>query len=89
MEFNNGAELLELCQKTGFPISQIMKKREAEFSKISEAEVEKKMRITIRGILEVYNSITKRFTKSHYGKRNVSIHIAHCQVFPSCCSLSR
>ena len=33
MEFNNGAELLELCQETGFPISQIMKKREAEFSK--------------------------------------------------------
>ena len=32
MEFNNGAELLELCQETGFPISQIMKKREAEFS---------------------------------------------------------
>ena len=27
MEFNNGAELLELCQETGFPISQIMKKR--------------------------------------------------------------
>ncbi len=47
MEFNNGAELLELCQKTGFPISQIMKKREAEFSKISEAEVEKKMRTAL------------------------------------------
>ncbi len=44
MEFNNGAELLELCEETGFPISQIMKTREAEFSKISEAEVEKKMR---------------------------------------------
>ena len=47
MEFNNGAELLELCQETGFPISQIMKKREAEFSKISEAEVEKKMRTAL------------------------------------------
>lgn len=47
MEFNNGAELLELCQETGFPISQIMKKREEEFSKISEAEVEKKMRTAL------------------------------------------
>ena len=47
MEFNNGAELLKLCQETGFPISQIMKKREAEFSRISEEEVEKKMRTAL------------------------------------------
>ena len=31
MEFNNGAELLELCQETGFPISQIMKKERQSF----------------------------------------------------------
>lgn len=43
MEFNHGLELLQLCETTGLPISQIMKKREAEFSGISEEEVDKKM----------------------------------------------
>ena len=27
MEFNHGIELLQLCEKTGLPISQIMKKK--------------------------------------------------------------
>lgn len=43
MEFNHGLELLQLCEATGLTISQIMKKREAEFSGISEEEVDKKM----------------------------------------------
>lgn len=43
MEFNHGLELLQLCEATDLPISQIMKKREAEFSGISEEEVDKKM----------------------------------------------
>ena len=43
MEFNHGLELLQLCEATGLPISQVMKKREAEFSGISEEEVDKKM----------------------------------------------
>ena len=44
MEFNHGIELLQLCEKTGLPISQIMKKREAVFSGITEEEVDAKMR---------------------------------------------
>ena len=44
MEFNHGTELLELCEKNKMPISLVMKKREAEFSGITEEEVEKKMR---------------------------------------------
>lgn len=44
MEFNHGTELLELCEKNKMPISLAMKKREAEFSGITEEEVEKKMR---------------------------------------------
>ena len=43
MEFNHGLELLQLCSTTGLPISQIMKKREAEFSGTSEEEVDQKM----------------------------------------------
>ena len=43
MEFNHGIELLQLCEETGLPISQIMKKREAEFSGITEEEVDAKM----------------------------------------------
>lgn len=43
MEFNHGLELLQLCEATGLTISQIMKKREAGFSGISEEEVDKKM----------------------------------------------
>ena len=43
MEFNHGLELLQLCSTTGLPISQIMKKREAGFSGISEEEVDQKM----------------------------------------------
>lgn len=43
MEFNHGLELLQLCEATGLSISQIMKKRETEFSGISEEEVDKKM----------------------------------------------
>lgn len=44
MDFNHGSELLKLCEESGMPISQVMKKREAEFSKITEEEVEEKMR---------------------------------------------
>lgn len=65
-------------------------REQASFFWFKWHEVEKKkMRITIRGIKEVYNSITKCFIKSHHGKRNVSTYIASCQVFPSCSSLSR
>ena len=31
MEFNHGIELLQLCEKTGLPISQIMKKERRYF----------------------------------------------------------
>lgn len=44
MEFNHGIELLKLCEETGLPISQVMKKREAAFSGITEEEVDAKMR---------------------------------------------
>ena len=44
MDFNHGTELLKLCEETGLPISQVMKKREVEFSATSPEEVEKKMR---------------------------------------------
>ena len=44
MDFNYGTELLELCEKNQLPISEVMKKREAEFSQISEEEVERKMK---------------------------------------------
>ncbi|MEF2877671.1 MAG: L-serine ammonia-lyase, iron-sulfur-dependent, subunit alpha [Blautia sp.] len=44
MDFNHGTELLKLCEETGLPISQVMKKREVEFSAASPEEVEKKMR---------------------------------------------
>ncbi len=45
MEFNQGSELLEICRAQNMPISRVMKLRETEFSQISEAEVEKKMKI--------------------------------------------
>ena len=48
MDFNYGAELLELCKKNGIPISEVMKKREAEFSQISEKEVEDRMKKSLR-----------------------------------------
>ena len=44
MEFNQGSELLEICRAQNMPISRVMKLRETEFSQISEAEVEKKMK---------------------------------------------
>ena len=44
MEFNQGSELLEICRAQNMPISRVMKLRETEFSQISEAEVEEKMK---------------------------------------------
>lgn len=44
MDFNYGTELLELCEKNHLSISEVMKKREMEFSQISEEEVERKMK---------------------------------------------
>lgn len=44
MDFNYGSELLELCERNQLSISEVMKKRETEFSQISEEEVEKRMK---------------------------------------------
>lgn len=44
MDFNHGTELLKLCEKEKLPISQVMKKREADFSGITQEEVEEKMK---------------------------------------------
>ena len=42
MEFNHGTELLELCEKNKMPISLAMKKRETEFSGITERKWKKR-----------------------------------------------
>lgn len=55
MDFNHGTELLKLCEENKLPISQVMVKREAEFSKITEKEVEEKMKTA----LEIMKSATK------------------------------
>lgn len=44
MDFNHGSELLKLCQDNHMPVSRVMKIREAELTKVSEEEVEQKMR---------------------------------------------
>ena len=44
MEFNQGSELLEICSEKNIPISRVMKLRETEFSRISEEEVDEKMK---------------------------------------------
>ena len=48
MEFNQGSELLDLCREQDIPISRAMKLRETEFSRISEEEVEQKMKKSLK-----------------------------------------
>lgn len=43
MDFRSGQELLEVCKKTGYPISKVMKLREMELMEVSEKEVERRI----------------------------------------------
>jgi len=44
MDFNYAGELLRLCEETKLPISEVMKRREMDFSSMTAQEVEEKMR---------------------------------------------
>ena len=44
MDFNYAGELLKLCEETKLPISEVMKRREMDFSSMTAQEVEEKMR---------------------------------------------
>ena len=48
MDFNYAGELLKLCEETKLPISEVMKRREMDFSSMTAQEVEEKMRINSR-----------------------------------------
>ena len=43
MDFKNGKELLELCQREGLPISQVMRRRECVLGETTADEVERRM----------------------------------------------
>ncbi len=42
MDFNYAGELLKLCEETKLPISEVMKRREMDFSSMTAQEVERK-----------------------------------------------
>lgn len=44
MEFNHGLELLQLCEATGLPISQIMKKEKQSFLEFQRKRLIRKWR---------------------------------------------
>ena len=43
MDFKNGKELLELCQRESLPISQVMRRRECVLGETTVDEVERRM----------------------------------------------
>ena len=43
MDFKNGKELLELCQREGLPISQVMRRRECELGETTRDQVDHRM----------------------------------------------
>lgn len=68
MEFNQGSELLEICRAQNMPISRVMKLRETEFSQISEAEVEEKMKKSLDIMRRsAKEPLTDRSCYLHYG----------------------
>lgn len=48
MDFSNGKELIELCEKEQLPISAVMRKREMDYKEITEEECDKKMKEALR-----------------------------------------
>ena len=43
MEFKSGRELLELCRRTGLPISELMRRREIELVETTREAVDRRM----------------------------------------------
>lgn len=78
MDFNYAGELLKLCEETKLPISEVMKRREMDFSSMTAQEVEEKMRKSLEIMKTAAKSLWKmknrRWEDSSEEKRNYYFH---------------